>query len=433
MNNDEKSPQQQLALNLFNEFKSDGKSISEAQVEIGYAKNNFFIDVSELGLISKRALNACHYIAATSEPDEKGVYTVRDDYFRFLINYESNNLTHLKKSLRDAQKAAAEITIQTGDSAKEEWASFPLLGSAALSRGRVMFSIPSDIIKHIKDPKSYTYLSLRISTAFSSNYAANMYEFLLSQLFRGGTEWMEIDDFREKVGAKNIKTLQDFRNLKRYVLTVCKEQINTLSDIKFDYETKATQGTKKITHIKFRVEHNTEGVLNLQNGYKNQLKELYEILTIEFGLNTENLDEIMSDREKYTNDRILEAIDFTRARLKGKSDIKYPGLYFLKALKEDLRLSTIEAELIQKNKAKRVEESRPKKVAANPAKLESKEKIKKFIDSLSEAELDKLQGKFTEESEGNPQLLSLIRSRGLSSKIVEQAFYTYLSNNKLVF
>lgn len=433
MSNDEKSPQQQLALNLFNEFKSDGKSISEAQVEIGYAKNNFFIDVSELGLISKRALNACHYIAATSDPDEKGVYSVRDDYFRFLINYESNNLTHLKKSLRDAQKAAAEITIQTGDSAKEEWASFPLLGSAALSRGRVMFSIPSDIIKHIKDPKSYTYLSLRISTAFSSNYAANMYEFLLSQLFRGGTEWMEIDDFREKVGAKNIKTLQDFRNLKRYVLTVCKEQINTLSDIKFDYETKATQGTKKITHIKFTVEHNTEGVLNLQNGYKNQLKELYEILTIEFGLNTENLDEIMSDRDKYTNDRILEAIDFTRARLKGKSDIKYPGLYFLKALKEDLRLSTIEAELIQKNKAKRVEESRPKKVAANPAKLENREKIKKFIDSLSEAELDKLQGKFTEESEDNPQLLSLIRSRGLSSKIVEQAFYTYLSNNKLVF
>lgn len=428
------NPQQQLALDIFNEFKNEGKSITESNVEIGYAKHNFFIDVNDLGLIARRALNACHYIASKEEPDEKGVYRVDDDYFRFLIKYESNNLSHLKKSLRDAQKSAAEINvIELGsDDSKDQWASFPLLGSAAISGGKVMFTIPSDIIKHIKDPSSYTYLSLRITASFTSTYASNIYEKLLSTLFRGGTDWIEIDEFRAMAGAKNVKTLQDFRNFKRYVITVAVEQINTLTNIFVSYETKSTSGTKRITHIKFKVTHNPNGQLNLQSGYKDQLKELYLILTAEFGLTQQNLDEIMSDRDKYSDDKIMEAIEFSRARLKGKNDIKYPGLYLLKALRDNLKLSSIEADRITKAKTEKAKEKPPAPRKKDADKVALKEKTKIFLENLDEKTLEEYLEKFTIENEKNPQVLSLIKSRGLSSRIVEENFYSYLQSNNFV-
>lgn len=431
---EDENPQQQLALEIFNEFKNVGKTITESTVEIGYAKHNFFIDVSDLGLIAKRALNACHFIASKEEPDEKGVYRVDDEYFRFLIKYESNNLSHLKKSLRDAQKSAAEINVIDIDSdeSKDEWASFPLLGSTAISGGKVMFTIPSDIIKHIKDPSSYTYLSLRITASFTSTYAATIYEKLLSTLFRGGTDWIEIDEFRAMAGARNVKTLQDFRNFKRYVLTVAIEQINTLSNIFVAYETKSTSGTKKITHIKFKVTHNKEGKLNLQNGYKGQLKDLYLILTDEFGLTPQNLDEIMSDRDKYTDDRIFEAIEFSRARLKGKNDIKYPGLYLMKALRGNLKLSTLEVDRIKKIKVERDSEKPPAPRKKDIEKVALKERTKKFIENLDEISLDQLLDSFALASQKNTQVLALIKTRGLSSKIVEESFHLYLQDNNLV-
>lgn len=420
---------QQMVLQIFENFRLDGRTIEESTSDIRYRKHNLFIDVSDLGLVARKALNACHYVAASSPVDPSGSYTVDLNFFRWLINYDkSNNLAHLKKALREAQKSAVQVNIiDVKDPTKDSWASVPMLGATGISGGKVIFRIPEEIRPHLLEPGSYTYLSLRITAAFTSSYALTLYEKLASQRYRGGTDWFEIEAFREWISVGNVKTLSEFKNLKRYVLTPALAQINELSDIRVDYVTKATSGTKRITHLKFTVRDNPDGRLNLRSGYKDAIHELYNVLTGEFGLGEELLDEIMSDRETYTDERIRAAVDFTRARVASSKGVKYPGLYLMNALRKNLRLS--DTEEIQKAL------TAGKKSAPPTEKKEDKEDVEKiamrnrakiYLSTLVNKDIDDLLAEFQAKNAGNKILLKAIKDKGMDSKMVEVPFLLWL-------
>lgn len=337
--------QEQLALELFQEMFAADQSITEARREIGFNKANVLIDVSDLSMLSRRAVNAFHFIAACNPMHESNVFDVDQEYFKWLVNYgNSRNHAHLKKSLREAQKSAAMVSeIDLKDPSKDKWISVPLVGMTAIANGRVVFEVPLPIRKELANPDSYTYLSLRISNAFSSRYAMEMYEKLSKNRYKGGTDWMTIEFYKESLKISDVKTLAEFKNLRRYVIDPSVDQINELSDIYVTYETRAGGGTRKITHIRFKVEPNPKGRLNLRVNYSQQIADVYEALTKEFGLSEEQLDEIMENREEWTDARIQEAIEFTRYRIQQKKEpIKYPGLYLMNALRKNLVLAAHE-------------------------------------------------------------------------------------------
>lgn len=421
---------QQMVLQIFENFKLDGRTIEESPSEIRYRKHNLFIDVSDLGLVARKALNACHYVAASSPIDPTGSYTVDLNFFRWLINYDkSNNLAHLKKALREAQKSAVQVNIiDAKDPTKDSWASVPMLGATGISGGKVIFRIPEEIRPHLLEPGSYTYLSLRITAAFTSSYALTLYEKLASQLYRGGTDWFEIEAFREWISAGNIKTLSEFKNLKRYVLTPALAQINELSDIRVDYVTKATSGTKRITHLKFTVRDNPDGRLNLRSGYKDAIHELYNILTGEFGLSEELLDEIMADRETYTDERIRAAVDFTRARVaNSKKDVTYPGLYLMNALRKNLRLSEVEdAQRKMKSGKKQPSPAEKKEADKDMENVTLRNRAKIHLATLAGEEVGDLLATFEAENISNKQLVKAIKDKGMGSKMVEVPFLLWI-------
>ncbi|MFL9610999.1 replication initiation protein [Methylobacillus sp. Pita2] len=420
---------QQLALQIFDELKLTGRSITESPVDISFAKNNLLIDLSELGLIARRSLNAALYIASTMHPDEKGTYLVELDYFKWLINFDkSNNLSHLKKSLRDAQKSAMQVQVIGETSDKDSWASVPLLGAAGIANGKVAFKVPDDVIKHVKNPESYTMLSLRISSALTSQYALTLYEKLNSMLFRGGTEWMTVENAREYAGASGVKTLEKYGDFKRYVLTPSIEQINELTDISVTLETKCTEGTRRITHIKFKVTRNENGALNLYRGVRFDLKEVYDILVTEFGLNQDNLNDIMANRKTYTDARILDAVHFTRDRMQ-KTTVKYPALYLLEAIKKGHKLS--EAELKSKPKARTKDFDQPKAAPRkNPTAADKA--AAEYLEGLDAQALADLLSLVAQEHSGNSMMTKDIKSKGLSSKRVEVAVRQYIISHGLV-
>jgi plasmid replication initiation protein len=339
-------PPQQMVFQLFQEMFATDQAITEANHEIGYNKSNVLIDVSDLTMLSRRAVNACHFIAA-QDPEKSDLFEVDLDYFKWLINFnKSQNHTHLKKSLREAQKAAAQVNIIDIDNPKKDrWISVQLLGTTAIANGRLAFRIPQELRNELANPESYTFISMRISNAFTTRYAFDIYEKLSRNRLKGGTDWMTLDFFKESLKISDVKTLSEFKNLRRYVLDPSIEQINELSDIRVSYETRSGGGTRKITHIRFRVEPNPEGKLNLRTDYRQQLtNDIYEVLTREFGLTEENLAEMMEQRESWDNKRILDAIELTRDRIKKKVGprIKYPGLYLMNAIRKGLALSQAE-------------------------------------------------------------------------------------------
>lgn len=437
----ESSAPVQLALKIFDDLKVSGMAIHESPVDIGFKKNNLFIDVVDLGVSARRALNAFMYIASTSEAIEGDMYSVDIEYFKWLTNAEtSNNLSHMKRAVRETQKSAVQINIiDSVDPSKDAWASVPMVGTAVIANGKVQFSFPSIIENRLRDPKSYTYISLRISSKFTSNYTTNMYERLLQLRFRGGTDWMSFEDARIFLGVDKVKSYEVFKEFKRNVIVKSIDAINELSDIFVTFETKSTDNSKRVTYMRFLVKDNPLGKLNLKRSFEDDIKELYDILTKEFGLNEGNLNEIMSDRVKYSDDRLREVIDFVRARLSGDHNIKFPGLYFMKALKDDLRLSMAELKSMERNGFKSLKKEsdnvagdaakKAKKLKDDNAKKTTqllKEEMEAKFRALSTKEQKKIYSDVIEESKNNAVLIRNIKNFGMDNSIVRNAVCKHL-------
>jgi hypothetical protein len=78
------------------------------------------------------------------------------------------------------------------------------------------------------------------------------------------------------------------------------------------------------------------------------LKTLYETLRNEIGLSHADIDEIIKDRARYSDEVIQQAIDYTRhAAAAGKIKIRVSG-YFMKALREGYIIGTLDQDLRQR-------------------------------------------------------------------------------------
>ena len=78
-------------------------------------------------------------------------------------------------------------------------------------------------------------------------------------------------------------------------------------------------------------------------------KELYEVLTKEFGLSDVELDEIAKNREVWTDERLRETIEFVRHRC-ATSKVNYPGKYLMTAIRDGYRFGTLEKKNLETQK-----------------------------------------------------------------------------------
>jgi hypothetical protein len=344
---------QQMALDIFSDLSLIATPITEIQKDIGYNKSNLLIDVSDLSLVARRVLNGCYFLAA--ENPQQSYYDLPVEFFKWLINYDSRNHAHLKKAIREAQKASVVINIiDSGNSKMDKWASVPMLGSTAISNGRVAFKIPEEVRHQLHNPLGFTYLSLRITAAFNSQYAITFYEKLSALKNQGGSEWLEIEKFKEWIGVANVKSYEEYKALRRNVIDPSVAQVNDISDIFVVVDVKRT--ARKISHIRFLVKDNPNGKFVLRMDYRKSIQELYDTLVKEFGLSEDNLSTIIENRVEWTNERIQMAIEFTRFRMKqAPGKIKYPGIYLMNAIDKGFSLADAEkkkvaqADVVEKN------------------------------------------------------------------------------------
>ena len=71
-------PTHQLALAMFSDFGINDVKISESPADFGFQKSDALINVADLSLVSRRAINALHFIA--SENAGKGIWDVDRGY-----------------------------------------------------------------------------------------------------------------------------------------------------------------------------------------------------------------------------------------------------------------------------------------------------------------------------------------------------------------
>jgi len=283
---------------------------------------------------------------ASDAPVEQLEFDCDVDLFKFLINYASRNQKHLKDALREAQKTSIVVERERpeGVGGNPEFVSIPLVGMVGIANGRVFFRFDPTIRKLHKDPRGYTLLSLRTTSNFRSVFAHSLYEKLKSVSYRGSpTEWLTVEAARAWVGAQDSQFMSEYKLFRQRALSVAIEQINDLSDLYVEYETKNVPGSKKVSHIRF-IFRAQEGEMVHSMRLTETRKAIYETLRGEFGVGTVDLQAITLNADRFTPEKIQAAIEFVRHRIntaKGKK-IQFPGRLFMKALQEGWTVPTAE-------------------------------------------------------------------------------------------
>lgn len=349
-----KNIQEQLGFDIFNAVREElgpTTAITESTRDIGYRKTNVLLDISPMSLVARRAINAL-WLTVSENPDAE-VFDIDLGYFKWLAKFEtSNNVAHLKKSLRECQSSSVQVSVES-EGGDTQWVSVPLLGSVGIAGGRVVFKVDEMIRRQLKDPRRYTYLSVRIAAALSQ-YAYILYERLGSLRYKGTTDWIPVEEVRKWVSADAVKSLTEYKQFKRLVLDKSIAQLNELTDLYTEYETKTTPGSRRVAAIRFKIRDNPEGKLVLDFAQPHELKDLYETLVKGFGLSKRQINEIVSNREVNTDARIRAAVDLVKYRVK-VGQVKAPGAYLMRAIKEGWALSDMEREVAYSGSAEKVQ------------------------------------------------------------------------------
>ncbi|KWR91480.1 replication initiation protein [Cupriavidus sp. IDO] len=337
----------QMALALFEDMFDLGMPINEANREIGYQRNNFFTEIVNMGLAARRFLDAAYFIVA-QEPEARDQYDVELNYFKWLMRYDSRNLKHLRTIADEAQNAKVRVTNTPSDREPVEddiWVQVQLIGMVALHRGRVRFDVHHSLIPHIRDPRKSHWLSLRISTAFTRSLARAIYDKVLPSVPGGRTDWIKLEEMRTWPGKMGANATI-FKYFKRDWLEPAVREINEISDIDLSYETRTeSTSSKKVDRIRFLL--NRKDTADAVMASLADASQLYKILKEEFNLSTRQFSEISENRETWSDDRILQAIEYTRFKLNRGQVKKSPAGYLMKALRDNWRMSEAERTMVQ--------------------------------------------------------------------------------------
>lgn len=338
--------QQQLALDIFAALDATDTSIVESSTDFHLRKSSLLVDVSELGLLARRVINGVYFLAQANPDAEVHSYDLR--YVKWLINYaNSNNNTHLKKVIREAQKSSVQVNvIDALNPDDDNWISVPMLGAAGIRKGQFVFKIPSELRPQLRDPARHALLSMRILAGFSSVYALELYERLSIYKDAGQSPVWTLDEFRSMIRVDGLKSANDFRYFRRDILDPAIEQINKDSDIELVLKLQRTG--RSYSHICFEIKptKSLDGATSIAAA-----KQLYSTLTDEFGLSDAELDEISANRETWTDDRLQAAIEFVRHRC-SISTVQYPAKYLMSALRDGYRVGSLEKQATEKRISK---------------------------------------------------------------------------------
>ena len=341
MPNVQQSDAQQLALALFEDFATLSRSIADAPAEIGFSRNNIFVEIEDLSLTTRRALDAAYFIVSQEEAVCK-TYEVDLNFFQWLMAYSSSNRKHFRALIVEAQKAVIQVQDTDPDDEQEDrWGAVQMLGAVKIFKGKLVFEVHESLQRAIKNPVSSHFLSLRL--IFSSLHAKILHDRLLPVVAEGSTPWIPIQELRRWLSC-TTKTYDEFKYIKRDVLEPAIKQINSLSSIAVSLDTRNLPGTKKIGEVRFRVKADQNGTASMAPMLV--LKELYDILNDEIGLSTAQFSEIISNREARTDARIRQALEYTRFSIRrGKVNRSVSG-FFMRALKDGYNVGSADLALL---------------------------------------------------------------------------------------
>ncbi|MCB2307400.1 replication initiation protein [Clostridium estertheticum] len=165
------------------------------------------------------------------------------------LNIHKRNIYRELDSVTD-KLMARFIKMKNDDT--QEFDKFHLIKTAKLRKGILTLKIDEDMKDFYLKLNWYTKYQLKNIMQFKSTYSFRLYE-LLKQYEGIGNRSITIDNLRVGLDIEK-KQYPKYSNLKQKVINVALNEINTKTDIIFDYEEIKTG--RKVTSIKFNIKAN---------------------------------------------------------------------------------------------------------------------------------------------------------------------------------
>ncbi len=345
------SGQYELALGAFEAIGFNAETVKEyTKQDFIYRKAKTLVNTSDMSLLAKKCVNLCHFISAGM--GEQELYVVRSSFFTWMLGFGSRNIPHLRKALREGQRASVELLQGEEESQNSRWVSVPLLSTTAIGDGTVRWRLPPEMRKELGSSASKAYISMRVQSLLTVEHALTLYEIFSGFDMPCTTDWMTPDEFREALGIAHLKSYDSYNALKRSVIDKSLKEINAKSDLFIELEVASRGKGKTITHLRFHVTKNKNYLIGLDSEQERvAMQERYRILTEEFGLSDKELELVQAVMEKDGERKVDDAIEFAKFRIQqGEPPVKYPGAFLMSAISEGRRLGAIERDRLEKTK-----------------------------------------------------------------------------------
>ncbi len=366
---------------------------------------------AKLSLLQRKLVNALLYNAYDS------LLTAREHQISAsvlceMIGFDSNNSAYLKASLKGLMETVVEFDVLEDDG-EQSWEAMVLLPYAKLKGGICTYRYEQALAEKLYHPDVYSKINLSVLRDMNSAHALVLYENCYRYVDIAHTPWWDVDVFRKLMSVDQMVSYKQFKLLNRAVIQPAMKEVNELSNIQLELETKRKGRT--VTGLRFVIRPNpqlslvgmdTEDDITQTPAYKAlmaegiskilarawvlEYDEAYIFEKLDLASNQATSGKIRSSKAGFLKSAIEEDYHNENAQ-------KQKRLELVHAAKRDR--NHLEQQLEALKKAQRDAETAYRKFCV--------EKIEAAFDALSEAERDRATAEF---------------QQGLGSRVYVDAF-----------
>ena len=209
---------------------------------------------AKLSLLQRKLVNALLYNAYD------GLLTAQEHHISAsvlceMIGFDSKNIGYLKGALKGLMETVVEFDVLEDDG-QRSWEAMVLLPYARIKGGTCTYRYERALAEKLYHPDVYSKINLSVLREMNSAHALVLYENCYRFEGIGHTAWWDIEVFRKLMAVDMMPSYKPFKALNRNVIQPAMKEVNKLSNIQVEMETRMKGRT--VTGLRFIVKPNAQ-------------------------------------------------------------------------------------------------------------------------------------------------------------------------------
>jgi len=209
---------------------------------------------AKLSLLQRKLVNALLYNAYDQLLTGKE-HHISASVLCEMIGFDSKNIGYLKGALKGLMETVVEFDVLEEDG-ERSWEAMVLLPYAKIKGGTCTYRYERALAEKLYHPDVYSKINLSVLREMNSAHALVLYENCYRFEGIGHTAWWDIEVFRKLMAVDMMPSYKPFKALNRNVIQPAMKEVNKLSNIQIEMETRMKG--RMVTGLRFIVRPNAQ-------------------------------------------------------------------------------------------------------------------------------------------------------------------------------